>query len=151
MSVAVCTLCTLGLTAGSSRMLAQTAPVSGHQDVVFDGREPRRRTPGDSAPAVSPKGISITPDNQILVELAPEDTSDANPFDLNGRTLVFTPDGPGRYSRSVRALAWEDDIGPVVADGQGDRVPELHVRLRRPQLEFLLREPIRSESLSAFH
>ena len=114
-SVAVCTL---GLAAGSSRMLAQTAPVSGHQDVVFDGREPRRGTPGDSAPAVSPKGISITPDNQILVELAPEDTSDANPFDLNGRTLVFTPDGPGRYSRSVRALAWEDDIGPAVADGQ---------------------------------
>ncbi len=40
-------------------------------------------------------GISTTADNQILVELMPEDTTPANLFDLNGRTLVFTPDGEG--------------------------------------------------------
>ena len=62
-------------------------------------------------------GISITPDNQILVELMPEDTASANLFDLNGRTLVFTPNGQGGYSRQVQALAWEEEIGEAVADG----------------------------------
>ena len=62
-------------------------------------------------------GISVTPDNQVLVELTPEDTTPANLFDLNGRTLVFTPDGEGGYSRQVRALTWEEDIGGAVADG----------------------------------
>ena len=62
-------------------------------------------------------GISITPYNQILVELMPEDTTPANLFDLNGRTLVFTPDRQGGYSRRVQALAWEENIGEPVADG----------------------------------
>ena len=62
-------------------------------------------------------GISITADNQILVELMPEDTAPANLFDLNGRTLVFTPDGQGGYSRQVQPLAWEENIGVAVADG----------------------------------
>ena len=62
-------------------------------------------------------GISITADNQILVELTPEDTAPANLFDLNGRTLVFTPDGAGGYSRQVQPLAWEEDIGEAVVDG----------------------------------
>ena len=52
------------------------------------------------------------------MELAPEDTTPANPFDLQGRTLVFTPDGRGGYSRAVRSVAWEDDIGRAVADGE---------------------------------
>ncbi len=62
-------------------------------------------------------GISITADNQILVELTPEDIASANLFDLNGHTLVFTPDGQGGYSREVQPLAWEKDIGEAVADG----------------------------------
>ena len=40
----------------------------------------------------------------------------ANLFDLNGRTLIFTPDGQGGYSRSVQSVAWDDDIGEGVAD-----------------------------------
>ena len=67
-------------------------------------------------------GISITADNQILVELMPEDTTPANLFDLNGRTLVFTPDGQGGYSRSVQSVAWENDIGRTVADGEEIRL-----------------------------
>ena len=59
----------------------------------------------------------VTGNGQILVELAPEDTTAANLFDLNGRTLVFTPDGRGGYSRSVQPVMWEDEIGPAVADG----------------------------------
>ncbi len=71
----------------------------------------------DSTQASAIDGISITPDNQILVELLPEDTAPANLFDLNERTLVFTPDGEGGYSRDVQPLAWEEDIGEAVADG----------------------------------
>ena len=58
--------------------------------------------------------ILVTADNQILVELAPEDSVSPNLFDLNGRTVVFTPDGTGRYSREVRTLEWEEQIGEAV-------------------------------------
>ena len=51
------------------------------------------------------------------MELARGDTTVANLFDLNGRTLVFTPDGHDGYARSVQPLAWEDSIGEAVADG----------------------------------
>ena len=64
------------------------------------------------------RGISVTDRGQILVELTPGDIVPANPLDLAGRTLVFTPDGRGSYSRSVRALAWEDDIGNPVDDNE---------------------------------
>ena len=59
-------------------------------------------------------GISTTVDNRILVELQPEDTQPANHFDLNGMTLVFTPDGRGGYSRDVRRLEWEETLGTEV-------------------------------------
>ena len=62
-------------------------------------------------------GVSTTVDNQILVELFPEDTTEPNPFDLDGLTLLFTPDGRGGYAREVRSLAWEADIGAAVAGG----------------------------------
>ena len=57
------------------------------------------------------RGISVTSENQILFELMPEDLDPANPLDLAGRTLMFTPDGRGGYSRSARALDWEEDQG----------------------------------------
>ncbi len=52
------------------------------------------------------------------MELLPPDTASANLFDLSGRTLLFTPDGHGGYSRSVQSVAWEDDVGSAVADGE---------------------------------
>ena len=60
------------------------------------------------------KEVWVTADNQILVELAPDEANRPNLFDLNGRTLVFTPDGAGGYSRQVRALEWEEEIGEEV-------------------------------------
>ena len=54
------------------------------------------------------RGISVTSENRILVELMAEDLVPANPLDLAGRTLVFTPVGGG-YSREVRALDWEEE------------------------------------------
>ena len=60
-------------------------------------------------------GISVTSENQILLELMPGDIVPANPLDLAGRTLIFTP-AAGGYSREVRALDWEDDLGDPVED-----------------------------------
>ena len=85
-----------------------------HPDVVFDdpgSRPVRRTTRADSALNTLSGRITTTPDNQILVELAPDDIVPASLFDLNGQTLVFTPDGRGGYSRSVRDVALEEDIG----------------------------------------
>ena len=73
--------------------------------------------PAGSARTSAIDGISTTADDQILVELMPEDTTPANLFDLNERTLVFTPDGEGGYSREVQSLAWEEHLGAEVADG----------------------------------
>ena len=86
-----------------------------HPDVVFESAVSRPVT--RTTQAARAGGVSITPDNQILVQLTPEETTAANLFDLNGKTLVFTPDGNGGYSRSVQSVAWEDDIGEKVSDG----------------------------------
>ena len=85
-------------------------------DVV---REPHRVVGDDALPAYSTQTstvneILVTADNQILVELAPDEATRPNLFDLNQRTLVFTPDGMGQYSREVRALEWEEEIGEAV-------------------------------------
>ena len=58
------------------------------------------------------RGISVTSENQILLELMPEDLVPANPLDLAGRTLLFTPTGGG-YSREVRPLDWEEEADDV--------------------------------------
>ena len=92
-TVALVTICGLGLPPVSSSASAQAGPR-----------------------AVD--GISTTKNNQILVELAPGDSTSPNPFDLNGTTLVFTPDGRGDYSRSVQALAWEEDLGEEISEGE---------------------------------
>ena len=86
-------------------------------DVV---REPHRVVGEDAAlpdrygQTSAVKEIWVTADNQILVELAPDEANRPNLFDLNGRSVVFTPDGAGRYSRQVRALEWEEEIGEEV-------------------------------------
>ena len=61
--------------------------------------------------------ILVTAGNQILVELTDDEATRPNLFDLNGRTLVFTPDGSGGYSREVRALEWEEEIDEEVEYG----------------------------------
>ncbi|MDE2757196.1 MAG: Ig-like domain-containing protein, partial [Acidobacteriota bacterium] len=63
--------------------------------------------------------VWVTADDQILVELAPDEANRPNLFDLNGRTLVFTPDGAGRYWRRVGALEWEEETGEEVEDADG--------------------------------
>ena len=61
--------------------------------------------------AITPigRGVSVTSEEQILVELEPADVVPANPFDLAGRTLVFAPDGRGGYSRAVGPLDWDSE------------------------------------------
>ena len=77
---------------------------------------------GDSTQTSSINEIWVTADDQILVELALDEASRPNLFDLNGRTLVFTPDGRGGYSREVRALDWEQEIGEEVEYAPGSGV-----------------------------
>lgn len=113
------TTCVLGLV-GLFGSGASAQPPSKHPDIVIDS--PVGRTAGRLARADFMQGasgtVSVTAENQILVELAAENIITSNLFDLDGRTLVFTPNGNGEYSRSVRAVAWEDDIGRAVADGE---------------------------------
>ena len=73
------------------------------------------------ADSIEGSGVSVTADGRILVELKPEDSTPARLFDLNGRTLKFTPDGSDGYSREVTDLEWEDEIGP--AFGHGTLIP----------------------------
>ena len=63
--------------------------------------------------------ILVTADNRILVELEPDEATRPNLFDLNERTVVFTPDGTGRYSREVRTLEWEEETGEAVEYERG--------------------------------
>ena len=67
------------------------------------------------------QGISTTSDGRILLELGPEDLTRGNPFDLNGRTVIFTPDGAGGYRREVKTLEYEEMVGDRV--DHGHRVP----------------------------
>ena len=70
-------------TAAQPELLAQGA----------GSRPVRRTTRADSALNTLSGGITTTPDNQILVELAPDDIVPASLFDLNGRTLVWRARG----------------------------------------------------------
>ena len=60
-------------------------------------------------------GLWSTEDGRIVMELEPRDWTAENRFDLDGQTLVFTPDTEGGYLREVRELAWEDDLGNPVS------------------------------------
>ena len=64
------------------------------------------------------QGISVTSENQILIELMDEDLEPANLLDLAGRTLIFTPHGQGGYVRSVQELAWEEELGERINDNE---------------------------------
>ena len=117
------TACLIGLPLLSSGASAQPPRPHEHDhpDVAIEDAGSRPLRPvswADPARADGSGGVSTTPDNQILFELAPQDTTAANLFDLSGRTLILTPDGQGGYSRSVQSVAWEDDIGRAVADGE---------------------------------
>ena len=122
--IALQTVCVLGLLLAGPDASAEPARNLAHEhvhpDVVLDSGTPPWAGWGakmDASGSMPPGGVSVTEENQILVELAPDDASAANLFDLNGQTLIFTPDGRGGYSRSVRAVEWEEAIGEPVADG----------------------------------
>jgi len=108
--------CVLVLAGNGSGGSAQTPASRGHWDPGLRGPVSRAGldAPRSEASPTSSGKISTTSNNQIVVELAPEDTTAANLFDLDGRTLVFRPDGSGGYSRDVRTLEWEESLGADV-------------------------------------
>ena len=79
--------------------------------------------------ASASRTLRTTTNNQIILELSPNDLTEANLFDLRGRTVVFTPDGQGGYLRSTQSVAWEQNIGERVSSGQ-------EVSFRGFQFEF---------------
>ena len=83
-------------------------------DGVLDHLDAFPRDPARLSPI---NGISSTVANQLLVELQPEDIYPANLIDLIQTTVVFTPDGEGRYSRELRTLDWDEKLGHPVEDG----------------------------------
>ena len=118
--------CTFGPALIASSASAQRPHPHNHPDVVVDAVSSRsdwRSSRADSLPNGAAGQISTTANSQILVELAPDDTAPANLFDLNGRTLVFTPDGNGGYSRAVQSVAWEDHAGEAVVDREEIELP----------------------------
>ena len=108
--------------AGAGRVASEwsegVAGTSAAADSDGDGVvDPLDAFPLDPTRTSAIDGISTTVDDQILVAVSAEDGYAPHPFDLNGRTLVFTPDGRGGYSRSVRPLTWEEDIGERIEEG----------------------------------
>ena len=91
---------------GGAPAAPPTAPTAAPTPPPAPEPEPAPDPPVEITPVG--RGISVTSENQILLELMPEDLVPANPLDLAGRTLLFTPAGSG-YTREVRALDWEEE------------------------------------------
>ena len=64
-----------------------------------------------------------TADGRIVLEVAPGEVTATNPFDLNDRSVFFTPDGEGGYTREVREVEWDSSVGDEVIDGAEVQVP----------------------------
>jgi hypothetical protein len=69
--------------------------------------------PGHSIGKVSTQG------NLIVMELDDRVLGKANPFDLTGHTLRFTPDGSG-YRVGSGPLNWDSDYGPELGNAEAD-------------------------------
>ena len=100
---------------GGYRLLISGEPavVDADGDGVVDSQD---AFPTDASRQTALRGISTTVNGQVILQLGDELPPD-NLFDLEGRSVLFTPDGAGRFAREVGALAWEESIGQPVADG----------------------------------
>ncbi len=77
----------------------------------------------DAAEAAPADGPWTTDDGRIVLEVAPGDVTGKNPFDLDGRSVIFLPDGDGAYAREVRRLEWESNVGDKVSSGAEVQLP----------------------------
>ena len=100
--------------------LSGTTALAGHYSGLV--RDLAWRSAEREAPNTA-DGLWTTEDGRIVLELQPDDATTGNLFDLNGRTLVLTPDGEGGYLREVSALAWQRDVGDAVIHGAEVRLP----------------------------
>ena len=74
--------------------------------------------------------VTIWSDNLIIVELGADGLLPENHFDLEGKTLRFTPDGIG-YRTEVVPLEWDSDFGTVIVG-----FPSIPVTLNNFQFPF---------------
>ena len=70
-----------------------------------------RQGPGRSIGSITTQG------DLIVMELNEGAPGKANLFDLAGRTLRFTPDGPG-YRAENTSLQWDAEFGPAITNPQ---------------------------------
>ena len=75
-------------------------------------------------------GTVYTVGHSIILELDPEDLMPANLFDLEGKTIRFTPDDSG-YRTEVLPLQWDPDFGTVIHG-----FPSAQVSLNNLQFPF---------------
>lgn len=101
-----------------------TARAEHHSELARDlaWRGARREAPNTA------DGLWTTEDGRIVVELRPDEVTAANLFDLNGKTLVFTPDGENSWSREVREVVSQEvretlDEFWIVGDGSEVTLP----------------------------
>src|SRR5580698_1493594 len=78
--------------------------------VLQHGQEPPQE-PGKPIGSISTRG------NLIVFTLNDGVLGTANPFDLAGRTVRFTPDGAG-YRVETGALKWDPEFGSELTNGQ---------------------------------
>lgn len=92
-------------------------PATPRQPAAPSAAPPPEAVPDAPGSVVAVEGVTVTEDGRLLVELTPDAMAPGNPFDLDGKTLTFTPNGSGAYSRSVGPVVWEEPIGDAVGDG----------------------------------
>ena len=93
------------------------APATPRQPAAPSAAPPPEAVPDAPGSVVAVDGVTVTEDGRLLVELTPDAMAPGNPFDLDGKTLTFTPNGSGAYSRSVGPVVWEEPIGDPVGHG----------------------------------
>jgi len=84
----------------------------------------------DTAQQAQVGAATVSSLDQVIIELGPDDFVPGNLFDLEGKTLRFTPDEIG-YRTEVLPLQWDSDFGTVI-----DGFPSIPVTLNNFQFPF---------------
>ena len=92
--------------------------------------QPSLPGPHDQNQVQAGAGTVSSLERGIILELGPDDFIPGSLFDLEGKTLRFTPDGNG-YRTEVIPLEWDSDFGTVI-----DGFPSIQITLNNFQFPF---------------